>query len=56
MREANVIRSLSTAVAVITLLATGCAMAPKAGAPSQAEPAPPAATSRTPQTSSSGSR
>ncbi len=45
-------RTLTAAVAILTLFAAGCAMAPKATRPAPAEEAPP---SGTPQTTSSGS-
>ncbi len=45
-------RTFTAAAAALTLLAAGCAMAPKATRPSQAEEAPP---SGTPHTTSSGS-
>lgn len=49
-------RSLSAAFAVLTLLATGCAMAEGARKPAQAEQAPPSSSPKTPQTTSSDSK
>ncbi len=49
-------RSLATAVAVLGLMAAACAMVEKARKPAQAEQVPPPPTTKTPQTTSSGSK